>query len=168
MIEEDPLEILRKRAEIAKLEDDKKGIVSSDIPFTGKEYILIENQHRAMSAMGIGPMRPTVVSDEIRKKNKIIEWKYNRMIKEAIDAYIHMGFEPNKDPIIDIPGIIKELKPTKEQLKGKGYSLKHYISAKHFDLSNPSNIGLWAHPKNIGMIPKNRKIKSDRIQIDVL
>ena len=166
MTEEDPLETIERQANLAKLKDGEKGIVRSDIPFTGKEYLLIENEHNAMKEMGIGPMRPAVVSKEIRKKNKIIEWKYNRMIKEAIDAYIHMGFEPEKDPVIDIPGIIKKLKPTKEHLYE--YSLKHFIPAKHFDLRDSSNIKLWAHPANLDLVPKNRKIRKDKIQIDIL
>ena len=165
MTEEDPLEIIERQAHLAKLKDGEKGIVK-DLPFMGKEYLLIENEHKAMEAMGIGPMRPAVVSAEIRKKNKVIEWRYNRMIKEAIDSYIHMGFDPEEDPIIDIPGIIKKLKPTKEHLYG--YRLKHFIPAKHFDLSDPSKIVLWAHPANLDLVPKNRKIRSDRIQVDIL
>jgi len=146
--------IKRKRAERAAARevfevtplDPEKVAYAKAHPVVLDNWELEKERINAAENIGMGIMKKEM-NEWVIERNKDITNKYNKEVWTAIISYVNMGFDPGNIYPLNIPEIIKELKPSKEHLTN--YKLRHYVPSRFFDLSNIEQLKKYYHPKNL-------------------
>ena len=157
-----------ERAEKEKKEEEKlKAEQQAKIKEAEKVPFVLENWERAKRGLNTLTEQDMImkrkVSEDVYKKNQFIQRKYDHIVWQAIESFVRTGNMPPDHWPLDIPGIINELKPTKEHLTL--HRLHRFISASFLDLSNTEDLQKFYSPKNMEFKLYARPLRKGKINV---
>jgi hypothetical protein len=148
--------------------EKKKEVETKEIPKKiNRPVLVLDNWEKAKKEINASQELGILIKKEVDKdtyqNNEPIRLKYNDVVWQAIESYVRTGNMPESHYPLDIPGIILELKPTKEHLRG--YKLKHFVTASFLDLSKTEELQKYFNPKNLDLVEDKRDYNEGKINV---